>query len=367
MGGLAVSLYLTHAHYLNFTDISYQSFCAISTTINCDTVAQSPYAILFNVPIAVWGVLGYLLFIVLLVFYKPTRIPYTGTAFLGLLAIIFSFCSVILAIVSIFFIRSYCLMCIILYGINFGLFYLTWLVQRRFCAQSLLANLVQDINHSRQRYKQFLIIVLSGVSLAGAALFFYPHYWILHAIPTSRSIEYGITKDGSPWIGAQNPSITITEYADYLCFQCGKMHHHLRQLMNQYPNQIRLVHRHFPLDGKVNPLIKDDVHPNAGLLSFFAIMAQEQNLFWQVNDALFRDARSKGPINFRAIAKETGLDLSQLQGRLNDPTLHQKLAEDIRSGLRLHINSTPSYVIDGKVYSGTIPMEILESALIKSK
>ncbi len=88
------------------------------------------------------------------------------------------------------------------------------------------------------------------------------------------------------------------------------MHNHLRQLVNKYPERIRLVHRHFPLDKIVNPIVEETVHPGSGLISLFAIMAQDADKFWLVNDRLFRDAREKKTINFSAIAKEVGLDLS---------------------------------------------------------
>jgi uncharacterized membrane protein len=52
-------------------DMGYQSFCAISQALNCDTVSQSPYSILFNVPVPVWGVFGYAFFLILLMFAWP--------------------------------------------------------------------------------------------------------------------------------------------------------------------------------------------------------------------------------------------------------------------------------------------------------
>ena len=63
ISGLLISGYLFRSHYLNYTDIAYQSFCAVSTSINCDTVSQSPYSVLFGVPVPIWGVIGYTLFI----------------------------------------------------------------------------------------------------------------------------------------------------------------------------------------------------------------------------------------------------------------------------------------------------------------
>ena len=153
------------------------------------------------------------------------------------------------------------------------------------------------------------------------------------------AIQHGVTEDGSPWIGAKAPSITITEFTDYMCFQCGKMHHHLRQLVNKYPDRIRLVHKHFPLDKLVNPIVEETVHPGSGLISLFAIIAQDAGKFWLVNDRLFRDAREKKMINISAIAKEVGLDLSNFQKMIREEKRIKKLERDIRLALKLDITA----------------------------
>lgn len=361
--GLLASTYLAIAHYRNFHDIGYQSFCAISRSLNCDTVAQSPYAVFLNVPVAAWGLLGYLVFLAVLTIFHSRGQALPGAALCCLLAALFSLTSIGLAMVSALHIHSYCVVCLLTYGLNFGLFLVSWMAQSRFGAGSFITSLKQDIAFLRTKPRPVLGLAGLAAAIAVAALLFYPRYWLYEPLPANTRVEQGVTEDGSPWIGARNPVLTITEYADYLCFQCGKMHHHLRQLVNQYPERIRLVHRHFPLDDRVNPMAKETVHANAGLLALFAIMAQEQNLFWPVSDALFREARNKQAISFSAIARETGMDLSRFQEHLNDTALHKRLSDDIRAGLALHLTATPSYVIDGTVYSGTIPESVLLPAL----
>ncbi len=75
-----------------------------------------------------------------------------------------------------------------------------------------------------------------------------PPYWLFNYTKTSDAIETGITEDGHPWIGSPNPQLIIHEYADYQCFQCGKMHQFLRQLISEYPDKIQLVHHNYPMD-----------------------------------------------------------------------------------------------------------------------
>ena len=53
-------------------------------------------------------------------------------AFLILVSLVFSLCSVLLAVISHVYIHSYCIMCVLIYGINFMLLYYCWLIRRRF-------------------------------------------------------------------------------------------------------------------------------------------------------------------------------------------------------------------------------------------
>jgi protein-disulfide isomerase len=113
----------------------------------------------------------------------------------------------------------------------------------------------------------------------------------------------------------------------------------------------------------VNPVLKDAIHENSGLLSILAIYAQEKGKFWQVNDLLFRDAREKKKINLGSIGKESGIDISDFINRVNDRCLIDHLEADIRMGLRLGVTATPSYEINGKLYTGTIPEDVILSSL----
>src|SRR6266545_834494 len=52
---LAIVLARQHAH----AHAGIASFCAINEYVNCDRVATSPFSIVLGLPVAIWGVLGY--------------------------------------------------------------------------------------------------------------------------------------------------------------------------------------------------------------------------------------------------------------------------------------------------------------------
>ena len=66
VAGLVDAVYLSISHYRVYTDMTYRSFCAVTKSINCDTVSQSPYAIMLGLPLPVWGVIGYAFVIILI-------------------------------------------------------------------------------------------------------------------------------------------------------------------------------------------------------------------------------------------------------------------------------------------------------------
>ena len=364
LAGLTSSTYLSLSHYRVYTDIGYRSFCAISKAINCDTVSQSPYSIFLGLPVAVWGVVGYFLFLLF------TSMAANKEAnrqrlwpLLIFLSLVFCIYSIILSLISTFIIHSYCIMCIVSYAINFLLLYYTWLTRNRFKKEHLFSGLKKDVIFFWIKRK--ITFPLLGVFGAGfiALVTFIPHYWRLQLPPPTENIPMGITQQGHPWIGAEHPKLVVTEYTDYQCFQCKKMHYFIRQLIARYPEKIRLVHRNFPMDNEFNPIVKQPFHVGSGIMALLAISAADDNHFWQINDALFEIAGNHENINIKKLAQKVGMDYRHLASGLNDRICRKRLQHDIISALKLNITGTPAFIIDKKVYFAKIPPEIIEEAL----
>lgn len=359
--GLIDALYLTVSHYRVHTDIGYESFCAISRAINCDTVSESQYAVLGNLPVPVWGVIGYLFLLLLLGFTrmrKADRIRMWPLLFA--VTLFYSGYSVFLAIISHVYIHSYCIMCIVSYAVNFMLLFYAWMIRRRFDPDSYLNSVKKDFLFIGHQWR-LATAVLLPFAISGVLVWYYfPAYWHHRPIELAVKVETGRTPEGHPWIGSENADLVITEFTDYMCFQCSKIHNYLRRLVNRYPEKIKIIHRHFPMDSKFNPIVKIPFHEGAGMLALLAIQAEQEGKFWTINDELYRRARENNVIDVTAIAENIGLEPDKLIKSLRAPSTLQKLDRDIIDGLMLGISGTPSFIIDGKVYISRIPTEILE-------
>jgi protein-disulfide isomerase/uncharacterized membrane protein len=361
--GLAISIYLSFSHYRVYTDIGYKSFCAISKAINCDTVSQSPYAIFAGVPLPVWGCLVYTIFIFLTIVQVWTGSRTRLWPLLFLAALLFSLHSIVLALISTVFIKSYCLMCILDYAVNFGLLFMVWIIRKRFDSESLFEGVLKDWSFISARKSALctgLTIVL-GVTLS--LVVFFPAYWTYSMPSLNETTKTGVTKEGFPWIGSEDPRIVIEEFTDYKCFQCKKMHFFLRQLIDQYPDKIQLVHRHFPMDHIVNPLVKEPFHEGSGALALLSIYAKKENRFWDFNDMLFEKVAGETQFETKEMAETFGFDPRAFTMSLNSRESRITLNRDIIDGIKLGITGTPAYLIDGHVYQGYIPPEAIKKIM----
>jgi len=360
ISGFLDALYLSISHYRVYTDIEYSSFCAISKSINCDTVSQSSFSILFGVPVPVWGVVGYFLLILifLFLFHKKNNERRLWVFFFVIVSF-YSLTSLILALITIFYIHSYCLMCIISYAINFSLFFYAYVGIKKAGNRGVLKGLARDFLYLRSNTSPLYLLIKLFIAVIIVLWVVFPKYWMIEIKTDEPNLPSGVTEEGSHWIGALDPEVTIVEYTDYLCFQCKKMHFYLRSLVAENPDKIRLVHRHFPLDMKFNIAIKEDLHPGAGKMAMLAIYAGLKNRFWEMNDLLFKMDHSSGTINLKKIAAKTNLEFEELAWALEQKTIRLYLKRDIAMGAKAGVTGTPAYCIEDKLYLGTIPSNLI--------
>jgi protein-disulfide isomerase len=235
------------------------------------------------------------------------------------------------------------------------------MIRGRFNSHSYFKGLKRSFSSLLNSKAAVLAVIILFLASLGTKLFL-PAYWVYSYPELSAEVHRGTTDDGRPWVGAEHPSLTIEEFTDYQCFQCGKVHLTLRHLVNAYPNTIRLVHYQYPMDENFNTvLVKEPFHTGSGDLALLAIAAGRQDKFWQVNDALYAIARQElTEFNINKFAKKLELDPVQLKEDMYSLPVVKELENDIRTGLQHNIIGTPSFIINDQVYAGHLPPEVLE-------
>ncbi|MGI5861029.1 MAG: vitamin K epoxide reductase family protein [Myxococcales bacterium] len=365
LAGLGVAIELTVLHVRVHLDPAFRSFCAINETVNCDTVAQSPYSVFLGVPVSVWGILGYLAMsgVAIAAFLLKQR-GRDVLAGMMLALTSFSVCmSLVLGGISTFKLKCFCLLCMFTYGINLVLLVLSLLEAKRWgVAPSVRAAL----GFASDEWKRVLPVGVFGSVAVVALLAFYPAYW---AAPSHADVNLPTGTDafGDPWIGAKEPKLTIIEYSDYQCPHCRRGHDEMRALLAKHPSEVRLVHRHYPLDEACNPKIKSRFHPNACEYAKMSVCAGEQGKFWEANDYLFENGRQESPITPSALAKAVQAAPGKLEACMKSSAAQSRVDGNIQEGIRRGIQGTPSFQVGDKVYPGRLPPEVIDSFLSPAK
>ena len=113
--GILVSIYLTSVHYSE-----NQSLCDLNAQFSCTTVSQSEHAQFFSVPIAVFGLMGYVFILgVSLINSKRNQFKKKLWKVLGSTDILFGFCllsffvSAYLTYTEFFIIKAICVLCLL--------------------------------------------------------------------------------------------------------------------------------------------------------------------------------------------------------------------------------------------------------------
>lgn len=366
LAGIGVSLELTRIHVKTHLDPTYHSICAVSQGVNCQTVALSPASVFAGVPVSVWGLAAYLAMGILALWSLGRhRLGRSwGVGLLLVLTGLASAVSAVLAYVSIVQIDSICLFCMASYGINAVLLVLAILAVRR-TRQGVPRALVSDVTALVQRPALAGALGLVGVGAVVALVTLVPPYWKAPAFSGLPRLAAGQDAGGHHWTGAREPLLEIVEFSDYQCPYCRVAHRAVRELCARYPREVRLVHRHLPLDQACHPRITRRFHPRACQLAEAAECAGLQGRFWEMNDALFAIHEHERPdlVDPLAIAARLGLDRAKLRRCLQQHEMAGRIQKDIQAALKLGLRGTPTFVVGDQVLPGRVTEAVIRRLL----
>ncbi len=157
----------------------------------------------------------------------------------------------------------------------------------------------------------------------------------------------------APVRGQPQAPITIIEFSDLQCPFCARVTPTLQELMKQYPDQVRWVFKNFPLD----------FHADSPLAHAAALAAGRQGKFWEMHDLIFANQHTLKRDNLLAEARSLNLDMDRFTADLDSADVKRQLEADKKEGQELGVNGTPAFFINGKSFSGAMPMEQFQAAI----
>ncbi len=159
-----------------------------------------------------------------------------------------------------------------------------------------------------------------------------------------------------PSTGPDDAPVTIIEFSDYQCPYCTRAESVVRKILERYPNEVRFVYRHFPLDR---------IHPLARGASEAAACANEQGKFWEFHRRLFTPGAEYDPESLKQYASDLGLDMEAFQICVDERRYQADVDADVADGRAAGVAGTPAFFVNGIVLKGARPLEDFVSVIDK--
>jgi protein-disulfide isomerase len=166
------------------------------------------------------------------------------------------------------------------------------------------------------------------------------------SLPPAEALKV-IQVAGAPVRGNPNAPVTIVEYGDFQCPYCLRSRPTLKQILDTYPQQVRLVYKHFPLS----------FHREAMNAHRASLAAGEQGKFWEMHDMIFDSPRDLAPETMRKHAEKLSLDLARFDADYKSDRIGKKIEADQAEGRKALVRGTPAFFVNGKMISGAQPFD----------
>lgn len=171
--------------------------------------------------------------------------------------------------------------------------------------------------------------------------------------PTGPVTLAEITKDDHIR-GTFDAPVTIVEFSDIQCPFCNQFHPTLQKILADYPDKVRWVYKHFPLDS---------IHPMARSAALASECANEQGKFWEFLDQSFTNQQLLGPAFYTDTAKSLGLNESKFKDCVDTQKFATVIDTHTSEGNDAGVTGTPSTFINGTPVSGAQPYASVKAVI----
>jgi protein-disulfide isomerase len=361
--GFVVGLYtLWHHVSINTNALERASFCNVSSYINCDAVALSPYSAVFGYPVAGLLVIfyGVLMMLGLALYFaefgasKPAKDENELHKLRSSIFVLSSFALVptaALGLISVFVLKLLCLLCLTSYLINVVI----WFFALRFYRRNPKTEGIHVLPPKTSRISAGIVAAVLALSpfmikgivgggdiddnVLNSAL--YSHF---------SQAPMTISTEGSPSFGPADAKVTVVEYSDFQCPHCARASTVVPQVVRAF-SQVRFVFKNFPLDPNCNPTMQGRGHPLACLAAktgHCVFTSKGSEAFFAYEKSVFaKQAELSAPL-IEEIALSGGLSKDALKTCVESPEVHAVMVAQSEEGKAIGVTGTPAIYVNGR-------------------
>ncbi len=163
-------------------------------------------------------------------------------------------------------------------------------------------------------------------------------------------------KSDSIVIGSRDAKVKVIEYSDFQCPYCKAFHASVRQMLDEYGNDIAYVYKHLPLS----------FHPQAENAALASECANEQGKFAPYMNTLFDKqaewGNTKGVQVFKNYARQLGLK-ADFNTCLDSRKYADKVAADAEEAAKFGVDGTPGVFVGDEFFAGAVQYSELKSVI----
>jgi len=156
-------------------------------------------------------------------------------------------------------------------------------------------------------------------------------------------------------LGNPQGNVTFVEFFDYNCGYCKRAMDDMMALLKGDPN-LKIVLKEFPVLG-----------PGSVEAAQVAVAVRMQDKsgkkYLEFHQKLLGGRGQADRARALAVAKEIGMNMTQLEKDMQSPEVKTTLQENFKVAEALGLNGTPSYVIGDKVIVGAVGLPSLQEGI----
>ena len=368
--GIGLCIELSIIFYkTNFLPNAAKSFCTVSELIDCDGVAKTSYSMALGVPNALWGLLLYCVFLMLL-FVDRIQNKFKNTIFdvfknpssyITSLALLSFGISMLLAFISIFKIHKICALCFCTYFVD--LFIVFAAKGKGFFIEDIKTTIKDIIDGAKNHFVLFIIVLIGFIS----TLYYLDSSLILSPkLKKERQFKEFYQAKTNKYavkgniLGKKDAKVVVDLYSDYNCPFCKVTNTMIHKIAKE--ENILVNEYNFPIDLSCNNKIQVTLggHESSCLGAKYALAAKKQNKFWDVSNVLFYED-FKNEENIKELLKKANikLDYDKLDADAKSSEVKEELQKEIDKAVSLGVIGTPAFVINGILHMGGKPYDEL--------
>jgi len=151
-----------------------------------------------------------------------------------------------------------------------------------------------------------------------------------------------------PELGPPDAPLKLVVFSSFQCPACKVFSSAIHWLNREYPRELNIVFKSFPLGKDCNPYLAGEMQPRACAAAFAAEAANRQQRFWQFHDGLFFTAPILNEDALQSVAQNGGLNVARWDTDRNSVPVKNKVEFDVEIGHLLNVDGTPAVFLNGR-------------------